>query len=702
MQIAIETDKEASSQGVVVEGMRVDTRKEAKLFHMLSNTLYSNKPAAIIRELCSNAYDSHIMADKPGAAIKIIAPTLESPELVIQDQGIGLTASEAKDTILCYLGSNKDTSDEFIGGWGIGSKSPFAYSKNYTVVCVKAGVRAEFMCWKDEHGLPKSALVSEDPTSDPDGVEMRVPVESRDVTKFNTTLREYLDWTNYNVVVKVADRETSVRKTEQRISLELFDIEIRKSKDQYKGEVRLVYGGYSYEMSDCIESGDDLHDEFQKLMRYSNAGYDVLVVAKIPGTVTFNMNREELEQTDKTKAFIRQAVMYLVGVVDSRKARGLKELEETDDRDELTLKRLQDTITSMLSTGSEEEAIVSQAFQIFEATVRYRWKGKMWAMSRYNTTPNEVHQTQFKISNLDHQFVIFYSRNKRPQRRYIENAMSSIPDIRNLHRLFVVGETEGDARKYISELEDFKDFDFSGVKFIKIENPKPQPSSTPRASGVKMPPRPYCSISKKFIKWNASDVYLMHNDPKSVEESDEYIRALKVYEMSGSKWRKVYVFSPTPEFVKKNSGLDNVFKYEDWVKKQQEVETENNKLYALPVDKRRIRGAILNLRELVDGNLPSKYRENVRGVSRDYLSWFHQAEEWDGKETARLEGRGLEIAMACEKLIGEVKKIKTRLQFIDIDRLEHALTSSRVEKKIRDEAKALISSLKLNTYFEGA
>ncbi len=64
MKIDIYKDESSVAHNVESDSMRIDTSKQAKLFHMLSSTLYSNKVAAVIRELASNGYDSHKAAGK--------------------------------------------------------------------------------------------------------------------------------------------------------------------------------------------------------------------------------------------------------------------------------------------------------------------------------------------------------------------------------------------------------------------------------------------------------------------------------------------------------------------------------------------------------------------------------------------------------------------------------------------------------------
>ena len=111
MKIELRVDREAEASGLDVSAMSFDMTKTAKLFHMLSSTLYSNKISSIIRELASNAYDSHLMKGNLDTPFDLIAPTFENPIFEIRDYGVGLTAEEAEKTILCYLGSNKDSSD---------------------------------------------------------------------------------------------------------------------------------------------------------------------------------------------------------------------------------------------------------------------------------------------------------------------------------------------------------------------------------------------------------------------------------------------------------------------------------------------------------------------------------------------------------------------------------------------------------------
>src|SRR3546814_17913309 len=68
-------------------------------------------------------------------------------------------------------GSTKDQSNDQIGGWGIGSKSPFSYTDQFVLVSVHDGVRSVYSVFKDEDSIPAIALLSQEETTDANGVE---------------------------------------------------------------------------------------------------------------------------------------------------------------------------------------------------------------------------------------------------------------------------------------------------------------------------------------------------------------------------------------------------------------------------------------------------------------------------------------------------------------------------------------------------
>lgn len=89
--------------------------------------LYANPLAAAIREYTSNAIDAHVAAgiDRP---VEVTLPSRRNQWLTIRDYGKGLTAFDILTVYANFGSSDKRDSDDFIGGFGIGSKSGLAVS----------------------------------------------------------------------------------------------------------------------------------------------------------------------------------------------------------------------------------------------------------------------------------------------------------------------------------------------------------------------------------------------------------------------------------------------------------------------------------------------------------------------------------------------------------------------------------------------
>ena len=69
-------------------------------------------------------------------------PTILEPYFSVRDYGTGLTDQEIESIYTTYFESTKTNSNEYIGALGLGSKSPFSYTDNFTVTSVKNGSKS--------------------------------------------------------------------------------------------------------------------------------------------------------------------------------------------------------------------------------------------------------------------------------------------------------------------------------------------------------------------------------------------------------------------------------------------------------------------------------------------------------------------------------------------------------------------------------
>jgi hypothetical protein len=160
-------------------------RNSAKAFNILSSGLYANKIRAIVRELSCNAVDSHVAAGRSDVPFDVHLPTSLEPTFSIRDYGTGLSHEQVTNIYTTYFESTKTESNDFIGALGLGSKSPFSYTDNFTVTAVKNGRKGVYTAFINEAGVPSIALMAEEATTDPAGVEIKFAVEDRyDFNKF--------------------------------------------------------------------------------------------------------------------------------------------------------------------------------------------------------------------------------------------------------------------------------------------------------------------------------------------------------------------------------------------------------------------------------------------------------------------------------------------------------------------------------------
>lgn len=142
--------------------------------------LYSNRPAAIVREYGTNAIDAHIISGQ-NLPVKITTPNRLNPNLIIQDFGAGMSKQVLMKTYSKYGASTKRGNDLEAGQLGLGSKSGFAYTDQFTVRSVHDGHCCELIMSRNDRGTAEMTVVFDYATEDHSGVTITIPIKSTDV-----------------------------------------------------------------------------------------------------------------------------------------------------------------------------------------------------------------------------------------------------------------------------------------------------------------------------------------------------------------------------------------------------------------------------------------------------------------------------------------------------------------------------------------
>jgi len=163
-----------------------------KAFTVLSDTIYKDKIGSIIRELSCNAFDAHIENDNGDVPFDIHLPDAFEPYFSIRDYGKGISPDDIKTVYTTYFESTKDDSNDVVGAFGLGSKTPFSYTDAFTVISIYDGIKTMYNAHKSR-GLPSIvAYGKSEPTDEPDGLEVRVSVEAMDYKSFASAAKRQL------------------------------------------------------------------------------------------------------------------------------------------------------------------------------------------------------------------------------------------------------------------------------------------------------------------------------------------------------------------------------------------------------------------------------------------------------------------------------------------------------------------------------
>lgn len=188
-----------ASDGLVGGQVSIDTSNLGMFYEMMSKSIYSNPIGSIVRELTSNCFDSHKEAkvNKP----VIIKGFHEEGNYWIgfEDFGVGMSPQRFQDIYLKYMSSTKRDSNEQLGMWGLGSKSPFSYTDVFYIRTRFDGIEYYYIMSKGQQGIPEWDKMYEKPTTECNGTQVKFIVEgggigSTDWHKFSNEINDQLTY----------------------------------------------------------------------------------------------------------------------------------------------------------------------------------------------------------------------------------------------------------------------------------------------------------------------------------------------------------------------------------------------------------------------------------------------------------------------------------------------------------------------------
>lgn len=283
-------------------------------FAALSASIYNDQKLAVIRELSCNAYDAHVAAGKKNIPFDIHLPTNFEPYFSVKDYGTGMSdeavrGSKEKGTTglySTYFATNKSQSNDYIGAFGVGSKSPFSYTDGFTVTSRFGGKKRIYSCYLNK-GLPDILLQTEEDSDEPNGMEIQFPVKTSDIWEFENKAKIALEFFN-----PVPNTNFPIQVVKQEYMMEGKGWGLRKDNFSYGNYqisgTRAIQGLVGYKVGEIDESrltANQLSLSGMNLDLFFNVG-DLAVA----------LSRETLKNDDRTinqiiKAFDKVSEEYV-------------------------------------------------------------------------------------------------------------------------------------------------------------------------------------------------------------------------------------------------------------------------------------------------------------------------------------------------------------------------------------------------------
>ncbi|MHA1289450.1 MAG: hypothetical protein ACTSPB_18840 [Candidatus Thorarchaeota archaeon] len=325
--------------GLAAEGA-FSIKASSTAFSILSSGLYSNKFKAILRELGCNAYDSHIEAGYPEKPFTVHLPTRLNPVLYIRDYGTGLSHEDVMGLYTTYFESTKSNSNDFVGCMGLGSKSPFSYTKNFTITSIKDGWKGVYSAYIGKDGLPCIGQLTSEDTDEENGLTISFAVENRhDWHSFKTEVVDTFKWfkTKPEITgdaVNIADIEYAEKDIIPGVHM--------KDGNGYYAKSYALMGNVAYPIN--VPDGENLDDGVRDLL-HDNAFHIEFDI----GALDIAASREELGYTEQTVAALNDKAEKIMIALEGYVADKLKPAKSKWDRANLA----SDLIDSNSSLFSE-------------------------------------------------------------------------------------------------------------------------------------------------------------------------------------------------------------------------------------------------------------------------------------------------------------------------------------------------------------
>jgi hypothetical protein len=297
------TETQSAAVGIKGQAKEVTVSTNAEFMMMIAHGIYSNKPLALVRELLCNARDGHA---KAGCLDKPILVTLEDNKLVVRDHGTGIPNEVFTEIYLTFGESTKRKSQDETGGFGVGSKVPWAVCDTFSARNWINGTMTAYSITKSDpklKGKPSCVPIMTVPSKEPSGVEVSVPFPEkmhRDIHAMITLFALELD-------IPIIFNGTLTKPTGAFGGAELKKRGFFRAPSHPRtviqpSEFYVRQGDVLYP----VECQEEFKDAWDMLLLLAPSGRNPLILQAKPDSIIPTLSRESLQYTERTTLSIRE------------------------------------------------------------------------------------------------------------------------------------------------------------------------------------------------------------------------------------------------------------------------------------------------------------------------------------------------------------------------------------------------------------
>lgn len=303
----IEQQRRKIGQEGFTEILDYQIEATSKAFDILFKNIYSDPVKAILRELATNAYDSHVEAGNKDKPFDIHLPTTLNPQFYIRDYGVGLSPDEIRNIYRVVFKSTKTSSNEQIGCFGLGCKTPFAYTDNYIIESIQNGKKYICNAFYNDVSSPSLAFMSNgEKTSEPNGLKITINVKAADISLWKERAREVYAY--FKVKPCFLGNPVTINDSEYKLSGDSWGL--RQSTYGYNQYINAIMGQIGYKIN--IASLKGLTDTEKSL---SEKGIDLFFNI---GDLSVEANREGIHLNDKSCLAIKNKLSIVVNDLNDK------------------------------------------------------------------------------------------------------------------------------------------------------------------------------------------------------------------------------------------------------------------------------------------------------------------------------------------------------------------------------------------------